>query len=202
ARRRRDWDVEAFQPLASAGEFAQSCCCLGLLLLMSACFSQAVGCCVLWRYWKASSLSAEHPAVAASPGALVAGVRHRRIPLGPRLVKRVSALLYLGSAIAPLTAATCYTAASHHRLKLLVSEFLFATTDGAVTVWPEDLDFRLAGGSFLAVASGLVSLLGGLVLLCTELDGILVRPNRVIQITDHSKQQQNNNKTTSELEHA
>eukprot|EP00933_Yihiella_yeosuensis_P077740 TRINITY_DN8856_c0_g1_i1.p1 TRINITY_DN8856_c0_g1~~TRINITY_DN8856_c0_g1_i1.p1 ORF type:complete len:642 (-),score=121.63 TRINITY_DN8856_c0_g1_i1:451-2112(-) len=158
AERLNDWDAETFQPLVTAGEFAHCCSCAGLVLLLCGVISQIASGFLLRPL--------RHRSV---PPGVGSGSNSNPLPLGPRLLLRSAALFYIGSSALSLGGATRYAAAYHHKLKLLVSEFLFMLTDGDVSFWPEDMLVALAGGSLLALASGLIALTAGLVLLFGDL---------------------------------
>jgi len=81
------------------------------------------------------------------------------------LLRRITALLYLSSAVVILAGCSQMAACCDAKLKLLVSEFLFVITDGDAAVWPADMELWPAASAWMAICGGAIALVNGLLLL-------------------------------------
>eukprot|EP00419_Tripos_fusus_P076105 CAMPEP_0172887676 /NCGR_PEP_ID=MMETSP1075-20121228/134524_1 /TAXON_ID=2916 /ORGANISM="Ceratium fusus, Strain PA161109" /LENGTH=287 /DNA_ID=CAMNT_0013741413 /DNA_START=1 /DNA_END=861 /DNA_ORIENTATION=+ len=136
------WDDTAFLPLLSAVDVEQRCVCTSLAIIVAALASEIV-----------------------ALGIFRPNMRQRAPDPGLVFLHRITALLYVSSAVVVLAGLSQLAACCHAKLKLLVSEFLFVITDGDAAVWPADMELWPAAAAWMALCGGAISFANGLLLL-------------------------------------
>ncbi|CAJ1335382.1 unnamed protein product [Effrenium voratum] len=144
----REWDPTFFRPFDAASAATHLATITALGLNVAAMLSHVLG---LALHRRALRLNLQYPKQWKSV-----------------LVLRLSGSAYIAAAVVIMTALTRYTAVCHHRLKVLVSEFVLGITAGDVNLWPQDLAVHLAPGVYCALTGAVLSFLLGMFQLSAE----------------------------------